>query len=35
MAHNGEVNVFNVSNFPPKMGFKGPDRLPLIFDWPA
>ena len=35
VAHNGEINVFNVGDLPPKMAFLGPERLPMFYDWLA
>ncbi|HJW76416.1 MAG TPA: CehA/McbA family metallohydrolase [Thermoleophilia bacterium] len=33
VANNGELNVFNVPDLPPKQEFLGPDRLPMFYDW--
>jgi hypothetical protein len=33
VANNGEINVYNVPDLPPKQEFLGPDRLPAFMDW--
>jgi hypothetical protein len=35
VADNGEINVYNVGDLPPKMTFLGPDRLGMFQDWLA
>ena len=35
VADNGELNVYNVPDLPPKQEFLGPDRLPMFMDWLA
>ena len=35
VADNGEINIFNVPELPPKMTFLGPDRLGVYQDWLA
>jgi hypothetical protein len=35
VSHSGEINVFNVSDLPPKQVFLGPTRLGMFYDWLA
>ena len=35
VSHTGEINVFNVSELPPKQVFLGPTRLGMFYDWLA